>query len=466
MSKRFPGAHAPWTSVAPLAAWLLACGGSSLDERTPSSPAGTDTGTDSLPPLDTGAGSSSSGGPDDEPEPTGPLLCAPGCRMIPSVDWAYEGAPDPMELEPGTHWIPALLREPDGGITVAEQRRSWATLHRLDPAGTLQWNRALPLPCDLCELGDLSRHPSGDLLLGAAGHVIDGELALLAARYDPQADVVVWSRALPLAPLDGATSRSGSIVAVSDAEVVQLVLEGIPELPSNQSAEVVVYGLGGEVLERVVLGVQTLQTRRWPLLARPSPQGDLAVALPRGTDSSPYGQLARMEAPLWIFLGALSRPEPLDDLEVDERDHLLTLSHAFDGDHTYLLLDDRAELEPEARWVATLAIESTAESRADLARGPDGDLYTAVRVTRQVELPPDPDAEDEPGPQAEPLVGLSLARWTSQGELRWSTTVLMDVAEGPRPVALEVDEDEGLLVATVAGGRLRAERWEQRCECE
>jgi hypothetical protein len=62
-------------------------------------------------------------------------------------------------------------------------------------------------------------------------------------------------------------------------------------------------------------------------------------------------------------------------------------------------------------------------------------------------------------------VGLSLSRWTPQGELRWDTTLLLAAADSFAPLELAVDDDEGLVVATVVDGRLRVERLEQRCAC-
>lgn len=450
---------------------LVACGSASLDGTVPSATTGGEASSGTLPALDTAGESTTDGGTTgDEPALPDPAWCEPGCRITLPVRWSYEGVPDSGEVEPGSHYVPGLLREADGGVTVAEQRRRWATLHGLDATGALRWNRPLPLPCDECELDGVSRHPSGDLLLGAAGNVIDGDFAILTGRYDPEADVLRWASTHAIEPGTVSPSRSGDVVALSDSLVLQLFLQGDIEFVGSQSIGVLVYGADGELLEREWLETQTAQTVRWPLLLRPSSADELVVAIPRGSASSPYAQLGRMEAPLWSPSGTLSLPEPLDDLEVDDRGHTLTLSHTFDGDRMHLLLDDRAGLEPQPRWVATLAVASVEQSRADLAIGPDGDLYTAVRTAQRLELPDGgegdggDDGEDAPSP--EPLVGLALARWTSQGELRWSTTVLMDVALGPRPVAIEVDDDEGLLLATVAGGRLRVERWQQQCECE
>ncbi|MEX1369222.1 MAG: hypothetical protein AB1Z98_39200, partial [Nannocystaceae bacterium] len=276
----------------------------------------------------------------------------------------------------------------------------------------------------------------------------------------------------PVDEFVGVPSRAGSIVAVSETAVAQLSLEAFVDFEVQQAIRLSIYGEQGVLLEHSLLIVQVAQAQARPLLARPLPNGDVAVALPRGLDGAPYASLDRVEAPLWNFSGAISLVQPVDDFEVDARDHTLALSRTFDGERLHLLLDDRAGLELMARWVATLAVPSTTESRAELAVGPDGDLYTAVRTTQRIELPPaddsggEPDSGDEPEPGVDPLVGLSVARWSSSGELRWSTTVLMDIAPGPRPVALEVDELGGLLLATVAGGRLRAERWEPTCSCE
>ncbi|MEX1367380.1 MAG: hypothetical protein AB1Z98_29910, partial [Nannocystaceae bacterium] len=191
------------------APWLAAaCGTSSLDEPVPSAPTDTATASESSTTglgTDTGAASTPPTG--DETGAAEPGVCAPGCRIVLPVDWAYEGVRDPEGPPPEPHFIPALLREPDGGLLVAEQRGQFATLHRLSAAGSLQWNRPLPLPCDTCELADVSHHPSGDLLLSATGTVIDGDRGLLAGRYDPRTDQRVWAVSQPVDEFVGVPSR-------------------------------------------------------------------------------------------------------------------------------------------------------------------------------------------------------------------------------------------------------------------
>lgn len=472
MAKRFLEPGAARAITVPIALLpSLACGPSSLD----ASVSGLTTGamvdsSSTLPPLGDDGGGSTQGSSDDGSAPDRPLLCEPGCHITLPVVWAHEGVPgDPEAEPPDSHWVPVVVHAADGGLTVAEQRDSWVTLHRLDASGALRWNRPLPLPCDRCQLGHAVRHPSGDLLLGAVGTVIDGGLAAISGRYDPNEDALRWWSSHPVTQLEQAPAYSGEILAVGETITAQLFFESFAELETPLGAiGVLVVGEGGEVLERQQLDLQNLAPGHRPLQMRASPSGEVVVSLPvGGVFSDPWTELGAMGDPLWIPTTMLSMPRIVDDLIVDERGHTLSVSHTFDGDRIHVLLDDRSGLEPEPRWVATLAVPSTTESRIDLAAGPDGDLYTAVRTTQAVGEPGDPeeqgDSEDDPG--VEPLVGLSLARWSSDGELRWSTSILMDIVEAPRPVLLELEGDD-LLLATVAGDRLRVERREQRCVCE
>jgi hypothetical protein len=324
----------------------------------------------------------------------------------------------------------------------------------LDAEGQLQWNVPLPLPCDPCELTDVAMHPSGDLLLSATGATGEGTLGLFAARYDAVRHALVWLTSRPLAPIDGVWVRSGDIAALVEGELVaQLYMSGQIDFDPLQITMLAVYGSDGLLVdeEELETGIATLV--RPPLLARVAPDGELVVGVFGGSDPIPYGLTDRIAPPLWHSYVFAFPPAALDDLRVDARGHALELGHLFDGTHTHLLLSDRVGVEPMPRWVASLSIASSTPSTAALALGPDGDLYAAVRTTQA------------PGGTDEPLVGLSLVRWTAEGELRWHTTLLQTVADTFNPVELAVDDTEGLVLAAVVNGRLRVERRAQRCAC-
>jgi hypothetical protein len=346
-----------------------------------------------------------------------------------------------------------MLHEPDGMLTVAELYEGRARLHRLDRDGRLQWNVPLPLPCHPCELTDVARHPSGDLLLSATGITITDELALFAARYDVTRHALVWLGGVPLEPIKGVHVRSGGIAALSDELVVQLHMRGEIDFEILQRTLMLAYDADGLLVEEEELVLGAATSARPPLLARPTADGALLVGVFGGNASSLYGLVDRIAPPLWHTGGFAFSTAVLDDVALDARDHAIELGHTFDGTHVYLLLSERAQLDPTPRWVASLALASTSSGPAALALGPSGDLYAAIRTTQA------------PDGSSQPLVGLSLSRWTPQGELRWDTTLLLAAADSFAPLELAVDDDEGLVVATVVDGRLRVERLEQRCAC-
>lgn len=445
-----------WARWATVGLVGLGCGESSLDgyER-PVGAAGTTTTGGTLPPLDTGAASTGEASTGEPYVPDDPRLCASECAVVLPLSWAHEvmATSQPSSIDPRT--VPVMLRDPDGTLTVAELRDGTARLHRLDGEGRLQWNVPLPLPCDHCELTDVARHPSGDLLLSATGSRDDDseEPVLLAARYDAVKHALVWITSQSIEPFVGAPVRSGDIAALSDELVVQLHMRGDIAFDVLQSTRLTAYGIGGLLLDQEELVLAQATTLRPPLLARPTAEGALVVAMFGGTDANAYGLTDRIAPPLWHDSAFAFPLTPLDDLRLDDAGHALELGHSFDGTHMHLLLADRVEVEPVPRWVASMAVPSTTASTAALARGPDGDLYAAVRSTQS------------PGGTGDPLVALSLVRWTPDGELRWSTTLLQDIADGFNPVELVIDDDDGLVIAAIVADRLRIERRAQRCAC-
>lgn len=433
-----------WTVMAALGG--LGCGDPALDGSAA-------TTGDPLPRLDTGAMESTGEGSTGEPVASDdPRLCAAACPLVLPTRWVYESGPASRPTVPAAHVVPVMLRDPNGMLTVAELRDGKARLHRLDGDGRLQWNVPLPLPCDPCELTDVALHPSGDLLLSATGVSPQGEPRLLAARYDAVIHALVWLTELPLVPIEGVHVRSGGIAALPDDVVAQLYMRGELEFDVLQRTLVIAHGPEGVVLDEETLTYGSATTIRPPLVARATADGTLLVGVFEGSSSHPIGRTERMTPPLWHVAFA-TVPTALDDIVLAADDHAIELGHTFDGEHVHLLLGERAGAEPQPRWVASLTLPSTTSTPAALALGPDGDVYVAMRTTQA------------PGDTPEPLVGVSLSRWTPTGELRWHTTLLQAVAETFNPVELAVDDDEALVVAAIVDGRLRVESRAQHCAC-
>lgn len=432
----------------------LGCGDASLDERPPAiDDAPVSTG-DTLPPLDTGEPASTGDESTGEPMAADdPRLCAAECAIVLPPSWTYDSTPPLFPSAPGAHRVPAMLRDADGTLTIAELVDGEPRLHRLDGEGRLQWNVPLPLSCDPCDLSDVAPHPSGDLLLSATGLDDEGALQLLAARYDATRHVRVWQTKRPLAAIEGVHVRSGGIAALSDGLVAQLYLRGELQFDVEQRSVVVAYGTDGTLLDEEVLTYGTATEVRPPLLARPTGDGALLVAVFGGSSNQVYGIADRIAPPLWELGGSTFVSVALDDIRLEASGDSIDVGHFFDDTHAYLLLSERAAVQPTPRWVAELTLPSTTSSPASLALGPDGDAYVAIRTTQAS------------GGTLEPLVGLSLSRWSTDGELRWHTTLLEALAASDHPLALAVDRDEGLVIATIVADRLRVERRAQQCAC-
>ncbi len=432
----------------------MACSDASLD--TPSIVEPSSGSTTTLPPHDSAqppASTADDSGSSDTGEPDGPALCEPGCEVGLALDWVYEGGPNPIPGEPGNHRVPRMLREADGTLTIAEQRERNATIHQIDGQGHHQFSVLAPVGEDPYEVGDIGWHPSGDLLVSAVGVTPDDRQSLVALRYDLEDHAVVWSSAREIWFAADFFSSAGGIVALDDTTVAQLYLRPEDSLQSFQSTHVAVWGPDGVLIEDQRLLFELGTTVRPPLLADRDPEGRLAVGLFRGSDNSPFGQVGRLQAPLWGLASFTAVLDPLDDLLVDARGHAYELFHSPDADQIHLVLTDRAGTEPLPRWTATLAVPTLEPSRASMAIGPDGDVYAAVRTA------------NPPAPDAAPLTAVTFARWTADGEHRFTTGVLLDMTNSEAPLELAVDDDEGLIFATVVDHRLRVERRTQRCLC-
>lgn len=433
----------------------LACSSdASLDEPSPSQPEVT-TGTtgDGLPALEGSGSSTSDASTGPGPMPDDPRTCPAECSFRLALDWVYEGAPSSTPSRPGTHAMGTMLREPSGTLTLGELRQGGATLHRLDRHGELQWNVPVPLPCDVCDPSHMARHPSGDLLVSASGWLVDGAFSLIAMRYDPEQHEEVWTTTRPLAPLGTVEVRSGDITALPDGKAAQLFMSAKIEFDLLQDTRMVVYDDEGLVVaeEHLMQGAPTQS--RPPLLARADHDGTVVIGVFAGWDANLYGRIDRLAPPLWNPTAHASLPYPLDDLVVDDRGHALDVGHLFSGSMTHLVLTDRSPVSHDPGWVATMELPSTTASATALALGPDGDPYLAVRTTQI------------PAEGAAPLVGIGVLRWSPEGELRWSTSELMSVDDGLRPLALAIDDDDGVLLAAIVDDRLRVERRTQSCEC-
>ena len=444
-----------WSTVLFGLSLPFGCNGSSLDEAVALTGVGT-SGSTTMGDEE----ASSTGSADTEVEDPMPGVCAPGCQITLPPDWVYEGEADPNVFEPGTHRVPGLLRDEEGNFIVADQRGDWSTLIGLDASGRRQWHRPLPLSCDLCDLSAMTWHPEGELMLSATGWVIDGEFSLMAGRYDVAADELSWETATPLFYFEDGGPHSGGITVISDILTAQIYRWRVPGPSEQQFTSLMIYGNEGVAIENPTVSTDFAQQRDWPFLVRTTTDGDLITAYPRGFDTNPYGAIERFEVPLWGGGINYSVADPLDAIEIDAGGNNLELFHTFDEESMRVVLLNRG-VDFQPNWAATVKMPSRTNGRGSLALGPEGDYYAIYQTSQAIEVPPETPPEDQP----EPLLGLTFVRWSPQGEQRWLTTVLTDLTFSPDPPAVVVDEDGGIVVASIVDDRLRVERRTQRCTC-
>lgn len=419
-------------------AWLgaLACGGpaASLDTAIGS---GTDDGTATADETATSTG--------DAPPAEDPVVCAPGCTPILTPTWAWEGPS-------GTYALVEMLRDADGSLWLGMQRTEGSVvLQRLSAQGEPLWSAAPGLTCERCELADIALHPSGDVLITATARGPDIEYdEALIARFDVAAREVAWVRALTLLPGTGMEPRVGELAVLDEDRIVAMRVNGFSE---------------GEVLELLDLtGDGTLRwneylgsqegTGEWPPLVARAPTGELVLSHAWWDDETErtVPVSARHVPPRYALMSQVVLPLLLDDLAIDGTGRRLELARS-DGTETItLVLTSRRSSDPE-RWTASLPLLSTSNTRAALAVGPDDQVYVAARTT------PRP-------PRGQPyVVTLDVARWSTDGELRWQASRPLEIMATPDPLELVIDDEHGVIVGTVVLGRPQVVRHEQTCAC-
>ncbi|MCA9705038.1 MAG: hypothetical protein KDK70_04200, partial [Myxococcales bacterium] len=221
------------TALCGAAGLATGCGaGVSLDDPTPdSSPIGTDSSpsitstgpgqgdgdTEGAARLDLGAASDLGVGP------LPPGLCPPDCQFELSLQWAYDGPPAALPMPEDRV---GMIVIDDLGFVVAEQRQGAVTLAWLDPSGLEQWTLPVPLPCDPCRRVELTRHPTGDLLLSGDGQGPTGSPIAYVARVELGTQAVRWTNTVQLATGDGVVPRTGPLIVLDDERMAIPAVQG------------------------------------------------------------------------------------------------------------------------------------------------------------------------------------------------------------------------------------------------
>lgn len=401
-------------------------------------------GTQTEESTSTGTDSGGTGG-------EGPAICEPGCQPALRASWTHDG-------EVGDRMATGLVRTPDGSLTVGVARAAGGLrVVRLSADGELQWAIAPQLPCSACELTDLVALPSGDLLLSVTEPLLtNDDPAAIVARLDAAGTSLSWTRRFVLGVGSQVVSRAGTMAVLGDDRIAMLQIEGFSDsellLLRELSAE------GTTELRRNV-HVQAGLLPTLPLLAAASPLGDLVLSYPYLNDEEDPDN-PRLEAmttrhlpPDYERISRIVLPLPLDELAIDSRGRRLELSRSAGEGSTTLLLTSRSAADIEG-WSSSLPLVSTSSTRAALATGPGDEVYVAARTTPRA-------AGDDFF-----VVELEVARWSPQGQLQWQASLPLDMLATDDPLELIIDEDHGLVVATVVEARLKVVRFEQVCACE
>ncbi len=385
------------------------------------------------------------------PEP--PLvICDPDCAPLLLSTWSYDG-------EAGTRMVVEMRRDTDGSILLGTQRSDGTSvLTRLTPDGEWLWSATPSLADTEIEFEGFDLHPSGDLILSATaratppqmGGGFNPDLAVLA-RFDVTANELAWTRSSRLDPGLGTRPRAGQPIVLDDDVIVHLNLNGYSEGELLGLRE---YDAEGTLRVGGTLTNQPGTGDGWLPLAVQSPTGELLIA--HHWWDSPAQRMSaatwRMVPPVYIPLSVTEVGLAIDELAVDSIGRRVELAHGR-SDETVTLLLSSWRSSGAVRWETSLPIITTSSARPALAVGPDDDVYIAARATPR------------PNPIEPYVVLLEIARWSSDGELRWQSRRPLDMMATDDPVELVIDDDDGVIVGTVLSGRVHVERYEQACAC-
>ncbi len=394
-------------------------------------------------PQPTGAdsGASSSGGSDE----TGlaPLaVCEGDCPAVLVESWRWEG-PDRTRL------VVELVRDERGAITLGTQRLDGEIgVYRLTADGALEWALRPGLPCAACELADIALHPSGDVLLSATDITPKAEAAALAARFDATTGTLIWSFELAMLSQGVTRSRAGQLAVISEDHLVQIRSESVE---NGEIVALLDIAGDGTVRYNNTDSYQAFSDNQ-PLLAEASPLGELIVSHLASPDDEEAAYIRRKLPPTWAEISEVTIPLTLDAMAIDAEGRRFELTRSR-GTGTLTLLLTARNATDRVQWEASLPLITTSSTRPTLALGSRGDVYAAARIT---EIP-------EPGIPYE--TRLSVARWSSEGELAWQADTLLPIMATSDPLELAVDEQGGLIVGTVIDGQTQVVRYEQACGC-
>jgi len=441
----------------------LGCGPAvSLDEPHAAGSSGTSTGAGPfgvpMTLADEGVtqGSDDSGLPDvpgvkldvapDIPLPPG--SCPPDCQFELGLAWAYDGfGAAPLEPEDRV----AVIVEPGGSITVAEQRQGQLELARLSEHGQEQWTMPLALPCDPCRLVDLGLHPSGDLLIAGWGIDATGTPVALAARVELGGPQVLWATSTALATDAGITPRAGSLVVHDASLSFQPVIEASTTTGIEQLELFAYESTDGGLLYVVPVTTGLASGAAPPPLATYNAFDTLVVTHPAWTGAEFLSGTVS-----WVSKGVgvlenTSRIEPSLHLAAASDGRVLTLGQTTGEQQSLLYLDSGEQLEPD-QWEIVYVLPTVTSSAPALAVDGYGHAHVVART-----------ATGRPG--REDGVALEVLRWSDEGSLIWKVSLPSELDPVDQPISLAFGPDGTLVLGGFVGGARHVEQRVPGCIC-
>lgn len=441
----------------------LACGPTvSLDEREPvasSSGAMSSSGSSTHASSD-GADSTTQGPapevPPDLPPVPLPGECPPGCTVDLPVTWTWEDEARPPSgggEAPQGRWLSAAVAPLDGGWIVADQRGGQAWLTRVDPSGALEWSVPLELECD-CEVVDLALYPSGALAVLGQGLLDDFYTIFGVGRFDLDAVSLEWMSWEFLGNNGTQRPRIGSLIPIDDVHAALLLIETQDTGPKGVLDLIELFYYETDyITDYRLIDVQlagTEPTRR-PLGAL-LPGGEIAMSIPDGPSGS-SGYVAWLDAVDLLPFAAEGVPGGSEVVALGPGSELVVASHTVVSPEQVVVEASSLRRAQPPAWSYSAGVPTTSASEPDLAVDELGSAVIALRITA--------GTVDDPRDTA-----VRLTRLAPDGAEVWTTSLPLAVGPSPRPLALELTDDDGLLLAGIVGDRLHLERREQACRCE
>ncbi|MEM9460192.1 MAG: hypothetical protein AAGF11_38805 [Myxococcota bacterium] len=443
---------------------LGACGAPvSLDTR-PASSSSTATSTSDATDDRTSSGLGSTTSPTstdlpgvDLPGPGRPGTCPEDCELTLSEAWSWEEGPDDLDPPPTERQISATIRAPNDALVVAENHDGVPWLTRISDAGVVLFSRSIAEldGCNFgqgCEVTDLSITESGRLIVVAQSDITPDLSALHIGQFDLFLATFYWTNWFPLAAyVPDQRPRVGSTFVIDSTRNGVLVVEsnefGNPFTTEALELFIIEESFG---LTRVFIDSQPYGDRAWQPWGAMTDDGGIAVALTDTTGARDQGYLVWLDPLDQQPVEVEPLPRPADLVTRGSGYDVLTVGHAAVSQQQVSVYVSRAQPGLPLDWVHTAALPSTSASVPALTIDSAGRAIVATRVTGT-------EPED---------TAIVLSRLDLSGKPEWTTTFPLATDPSERPVFVDADSTDALMLSTLVQGRLHVAKYQQDCRCE